>query len=68
MSSYHPSPWEVLLVVGDMETDPGRQEICLLPVNDAKRNQRRRIHDDTSRGRERDSQDAGVVLTCPQCR
>jgi len=46
MSSYHPSPWEVPLVMGDMETDPGHQEICLLPVNDPKRNQRRRMHDD----------------------
>jgi len=38
MSSYHPSPEEVLLVVGGMETDPGHQEICLLPVNEATRN------------------------------
>jgi len=46
MSSYHPSPGQVLLVVGDMETDPGHQEIRLLPVNDAKRDQRRRMPDD----------------------
>jgi len=38
MSSYRPSPGEVHLVVGDMETDPGHQEICLLPVKGATRN------------------------------
>ena len=32
--------------VGDMETDSRHQEICLLAVDGAKRNQRRSTHDD----------------------